>query len=74
MDENRHGSTLGGCFRLVLGNIGSSIVGGVAGLLIGIELARGKDAILPVSQLLGLVVGLVAGPMLLAVVRYFKRQ
>jgi hypothetical protein len=65
--------TLGGCAWTILSSVGSSLLGGGVGLWLGIEAARGKDSIFPVWQVAGLMLGLVAGPVLLAMVRNWNK-
>ena len=52
----------------------ASLGGAFVGWGIGVLLTRHVDAILPVGPLCGFVVGLIAGPSLLAAVRRWKRK
>ncbi len=47
---------------LVLGNAFASILGGILGCWLGFEYLRGKDAIFPIAPIIGLVLGVFAGP------------
>jgi hypothetical protein len=62
------------CLWILLRHVGSSVLGGIAGLLIGIGLAHGRDSIFPVWQIGGFVAGLVVGPMVLELMRYWKHS
>ena len=74
MNPEQQGPSPGGCVWMMLSSVGSSLLGGGVGLWLGVEAARGKDSIFPVWPVAGLVVGIIAGPTLLFVVRYWRRK
>jgi hypothetical protein len=54
--------------------VGLSLLGGIAGWLIGVLLSWNIDAVLPVIPCCGFIVGLIAGPLILVAMRHWKRK